>query len=139
MKTTKMLSLLAIALMLTWCSTTKISQSDETINTWEVTTGMVDSGMVDSGMVDTETISGDATEVTATGEMITAIANETNAGSAAIDTPATVAEDDALKAKIKTLIEQRKIESTPATKLTEDDIQLMTDVLKAIVDDTNNK
>jgi hypothetical protein len=100
---------------------------------------MVDSGMVDSGMVDTETISGDATEVTATGEMITAIANETNAGSAAIDTPATVAEDDALKAKIKTLIEQRKIESTPATKLTEDDIQLMTDVLKAIVDDTNNK
>jgi len=52
------------------------------------------------------------------------------------DTTADTAEDNAIKAKIRELIEKRKIESKSATGLTEEDIQLMTDVLQAIVDET---
>gem|GEM_PF-3638789 len=47
------------------------------------------------------------------------------------------AEDSTLKEKIRNLIEQRKIESKATTKLTEEDIQLMEDVLKTIVNETS--
>jgi len=95
--------------------------------TWETMTGAGE-----SGAINTDNISG--TEIggkTTTGETIT--------GTAIIDSPATIAQENELKEKIKTLIEKRKIDSKPATKLTEEDIQLMTDVLQTIVDETKSK
>ena len=89
-------------------------------------------GAGESGAINTDNISG--TEIggkTTTGETIT--------GTAIIDSPATIAQENELKEKIKTLIEKRKIDSKPATKLTEEDIQLMTDVLQTIVDETKSK
>lgn len=129
MQKLKMLSLLSAALLLTWCSTVKVNQPENLtgdIMTWEIATGIVESGIVNTEiMTGTETtISWDT--VTGTNTMVTPV----------IDDPKTTAEESALKEKIRVLIEKRKIGSKPATELTEDDIQLMTDVLKAIVDET---
>ena len=125
----KMISLISAVLLLTWCSMTKINQSEELTGdtiTWEIATGAIDSGTMNN-----DVISWDVIDTTGT----TALEVSTDTTVATNTTTAT-AEDNALKAKIRDLIEKRKIESKSATGLTEEDIQLMTDVLQAIVDET---
>ena len=125
----KMISLISAVLLLTWCSMTKINQSEELTGnaiTWEIATGAINSGTMNN-----DVISWDVIDTTGT----TALEVSTDTTVATNTTTAT-AEDNALKAKIRDLIEKRKIESKSATGLTEEDIQLMTDVLQAIVDET---
>ena len=124
-----MISLISAVLLLTWCSMTKINQSEELTGnaiTWEIATGAINSGTMNN-----DVISWDVIDTTGT----TALEVSTDTTVATNTTTAT-AEDNALKAKIRDLIEKRKIESKSATGLTEEDIQLMTDVLQAIVDET---
>lgn len=140
MNTLKMLSFVSVALLLAWCSTNKINVTDEAtneLNTWEIVTETTDSGTV---VTNDETISWTQTAIESW-ESISVTNQENNT----IDTSGWIAnntntwwtaEENALKAKIRTLIDERKIEDKPATKLTEEDIQLMEDILKEIVETT---
>jgi len=141
MQTLKMLSLISATMLLTWCSMTKINQSEGLTGdniTWEVITGVTDSGVITTDIISWDVISWDIVnwDTTNTNTGITTTEVSINTGNTIVDTPAIVAEETALKEKIRILIEKRKIDSKPATELTEEDIQLMTDVLQAIVSET---
>jgi len=125
----KMISLISAVLLLTWCSMTKINQSEELTGdtiTWEIATGAINSGTMNNDVISWDVID-------TTGTTASEVSTDTTV---ATNTTTATAEDNALKAKIRDLIEKRKIESKSATGLTEEDIQLMTDVLQAIVDET---
>lgn len=74
-------------------------------------------------------------ETTTSGETATEVSTDTTIKT---DDTAPTVQENLLKEKIRILIEQRKIDSKAATELTEDDIQLMEDILKEIVDETSN-
>ena len=137
-----MLSLISVVILLAWCSTTKINQSGGVTNenTWEVSTGAIDSGIINNDIISWEVVD-TIGETAATETWIITWSSDiiwTNPQTPALETSGS-SEEDALKAKIRELIEKRRIESKPATGLTEEDIQLMEDILKEIIEETNNK
>lgn len=151
------LSVLGISLLLSWCSVTKILQSEDfasstgtLVISWDQTESSGDQGESSTAGPITITTSTDIvvnvlseTGSVATGEVIvnndTSIANTTETGSLGVSITTTQEEENTFKDKIRAMIEKRKSESKWAETLTEDDIQLMEDILKQIVDESGQK
>ena len=121
-------------ILLSGCSMTKINQSEGL--TWDTTT---DTWITNTGPVSTWWISTLETWWLPTLETWWLSTLQTwwiNTGSSDIvwaDLQTSSEEDVAMKEKIRTLIEKRKIDSKSATGLTEEDITLMEDILNEIV------
>lgn len=126
MKTTKMMVILWLLIFITWCSSINIKDSennDDMLETWAIMEIEEDSTEDVLEIVeDSEDLTEDIVKTTDD----TLIETELNE------------EETALTEKIKTLIDDRKAEAEANEEdLTEEDIELMENILQAIVDGTN--
>ena len=133
MKKTKLLLIWA-GLLLTWCTSVQntISPSD---TSWEVLTG---TDIVVTG--DQQLLNTDqqwVVQISWTTDTTTTTTDQTTTQTTtATATSNKETQDNWLREKIRKLIEDRKLETKWATGLTEEDIWLMENILKEIVDST---
>lgn len=137
MKKTKLLLISLWLLLLAWCTSIQNTATEEPItDTWDIETIEAETGMeieiTTEDIEETENnIIIDEDENT-DNEEINDVSTTSNQATAEI-----TEEENDLKEKIRQLIEDRKVETKWSDELTEDDIVLMENILKQIVDSTS--